>query len=151
MRHMFLSVQRQLAWLVNAAALSVFCFLAARNTWVLLSPGEVVLLPERHSVPNRQADAIEAVHVFGGGREGPAELPPGLKLDGIFTPGKGSPGAAIFVSAGKGSQVVLAGGEVSPGFFLEEVAGDHVVLKHGGTSVTLRIEKIAPDIDLGIK
>ncbi|NNM82200.1 MAG: hypothetical protein HKL98_06335 [Burkholderiales bacterium] len=140
-----------MAWLGNAGVLTSFCFLAARSTWILLSPGEVVLLPRSHVVSNRDVDAVEAAHVFGEGKEVAAELPPGLRLDGVFTPGKGSSGAAIFVSAVRGSQVVLAGEEVSPGFFLEEVAGDHVVLKHGATTVMLRIEKIAPEVDLGIK
>lgn len=149
MRHMFLSLQRQMAWPVNAAALVILCYVAARWTWVLFEPKAAVLSPLSEAAT--QSRAGEVAHVFGGGVPKQAHLPPGLRLDGIFTPGKDEPGAAIFIEAGKGSRVVLMKGEVSPGFYLEQIARDHVVLNHDGARVELKLEKIAPELDFNAK
>lgn len=149
MRHMLLSLQRQLAWPANSAALVLLCYLAAHWTWVLFEPKTIALTPQSESSSRSRAD--EVAHVFGGGAPREAQLPPGLKLEGIFTPGKGEPGAAIFNEAGKESRVVLQKEEVSPGFFLEEIARDHVVLNHGGARVELKLEQIAPDLDFNAK
>lgn len=150
MMHMLLSLQRQMAWLINSAALVLLCYLAAHWTWNLLSPKQVSLQPMQTLPLQPRESGVAAYHIFGGGRTD-AALPPGIKLDGVFAPKGGMPGAAIFNEAGKGNRVVLVNDQVSPGFVLEQVAGDHVVLGHGGATLTLKLESIAPELDIGSK
>lgn len=151
MKHMLVLLQRQVAWAINFAVLAAFCALAARWTWQFLLPGEISLLPQSEAEPANRPSQIAESHLFGNAVSNPQELPAGLRLDGIFAPHGDKPGAAIFVEQGKGSRVVQVDEEVYPGYFLEEIARDHVVLRHGGARVQLRIEQIAPELDLSVK
>ncbi|HQT26925.1 MAG TPA: type II secretion system protein N, partial [Burkholderiales bacterium] len=117
------------------------------------SPDRVALIPQSGTAVRQSlAETIAADHVFGGGKAVEnARLPPGLWLEGVLASKEGEPAAAIFSEAGKKSRVVLLEEEVSPGFHLEEVAADHVVLRHGGGRTTMKLRQIAPELDLGPK
>ena len=149
MKHMPVLPQRPLLAAVNAALVAGLCALAAHWTWRLVAPEGVSLLPEARVESQRhEAADIAARHLFGSGGVREAALPPGLRLRGIFAPGKESPGAAIFWSQQTGSLVVAPGGQVSPGFYLDAILKDRVVLRHDGERVELRIEQIGPELDL---
>ena len=151
--NMLVFSQRHLIAMLNFASLAAFCALAAHWTWIVFAPDPIALLAQAEKAPQEsRVDKIVASHVFGGGApNGQSRLPPGLRLDGIFAPARGKPGAAIFTEEGRGSRAVLVGNEVVPGFLLEAIAADHAVLLHDGEKTMLRLRQIAPDLDLEAK
>ncbi|MBY0578634.1 MAG: hypothetical protein K2P57_06275 [Burkholderiales bacterium] len=149
---MFVSLQRPLQWALNLGMLAALCALAAHWTWDFFAPDQVVLLPQMQVAQQNYAAAISGNHLFGGAASPEeAQLPPGLKLMGVFAPGNASPGAAIFFEQGRGSRAVEINAQIAPGFFLEAIAEDHVVLTHNGARTTLKLEQIAPVLDLTAK
>lgn len=141
-------LQRPLQLALNFALLAALCALAAHWTWDAFSPDQVALLPKQEMVQQKVFATIVQAHLFGGETTESAQLPPGLVLNGTFAPKNGSPGAAIFSELGKGSRVVLVGSQVAPGFFLEGIAADHVVLTHNGARTELKLQLIAPILNL---
>jgi len=123
---------------VTAILVIVLAWLAARWTWVFVTPPATA--PATAGVP--AVDLAAASRLFGGDAQvasGPSRGPGGFRLKGVVAPTAGTVGAAVLNVNGKDVAVPI-GGEIQPGVKLVEVEPDHVVISRAGVRERIDLE-----------
>ena len=145
MKHLFVLLQRSGFGILNFVMLLALSALAAKWTWVFITPSPVAMLEEAGN-PKRPLDAILADHLLT--RKVVLDSPPpDIKLEGVFAAQGNHEGYAIFQSGGKNILVPLTG-LVMPGIRLDAIYTDHVVFNREGVKMRLNLEEKSPPLDL---
>lgn len=147
MKYLFVLLRRSGFGILNLVMLIALCALAAKWTWVFLTPVPQAM-PD--GVEMQTGDAAEAIldrHVLSN-RTVMNLPPPNLKLEGVFAAANGAGGVAIFQDSGGKSMMVPSTAQILPGMRLDAIYKDHVVIDRDGVKSRLNLEEKSPPLIL---
>ncbi len=147
MNYLFVSLRRSGFGILNLIMLIALCALAAKWTWVFLTP-VTQALPGGTYMPT--GDAAETIidHRLLNNRTVMNLPPPNLVLEGVFAAANGSGGVAILRDSGGKSMMLPSTAQIQPGMRLDGIYRDHVVIDRDGVKSRLNLKENAPPLTL---
>ncbi|HET9112897.1 MAG TPA: type II secretion system protein N [Burkholderiales bacterium] len=147
MKFLFALLQRSGFGILNLALLIALCAMAAKWTWIFLTPVTPVV-PAGVDMP--AGDAAETIidHRLLNNRTVMNLPPPNLVLEGVFAATNGSGGVAILRDGGGKSMMVPSTAQIQPGMRLDGIYRDHVVIDRDGVKSRLNLKEDAPPLTL---
>ena len=148
MKHLSVLLQAYGFRALNLFMLIAMCALAAKWTWVFLTPEpRPVLIGTDSPAVMQPAETILGSHLFSH-KIIINQPPPNLKLEGVFALENGAGGAAIFQDSSGKSIMVQSAAQILPGLRLDAIYKDHVVLDRDGAKMRLNLEEKSPPLIL---